>query len=289
MHFAASVLAPRRAKRETERVSWLETATRWREREVPFVIVTLVIVRGHAPRAPGAKMIVASDQVDGSIGGGNLEQTAIERAREMLQSRLVAPELLSVSLTERAGGSYGVQCCGGEVTLMLEPIQSARPQIVIFGAGHVGIALTRALSGLPVDIALIDSRMDMLEPSRLKNLSPIARLETRHEPVLYGLEQVFESIRPGASLLVMTHDHLEDLAILEAALRRPDLAYIGLIGSKAKWSTFTGQLRAKGFTNADLNRVTTPIGVNGVRGKQPEVIAIAVAAQLLMHLELPEP
>jgi xanthine dehydrogenase accessory factor len=134
----------------------------------------------------------------------------------------------------------------------------------------------------------VDSRAEMLEGSRLTNLETTAQLETRHEPILYGLERVFEMVRPGASVLVMTHDHVEDIAILEAALQRADLAYIGLIGSRAKWTTFTGQLRAKGFTDADLSRVTTPIGVPGVHSKRPEVIALAVAAQLLMHLELAE-
>jgi xanthine dehydrogenase accessory factor len=269
-------------------VTWLETATQLRERAASFVIVTVAVVRGHAPRAPGAKMIVTLDRVSGSVGGGNLEQTAIERAHEMLRAGSRIPELLTVSLTQRAGGAYGVQCCGGEVTLLLEPIRTERAQVVIFGAGHVGIALTRALSSLPLEIVLVDSRLDMLEPSRLTNLEATAHLETRHEPVLYGLERVFEAVHPGASVLVMTHDHTEDITILEAALKRVDLAYIGLIGSRAKWTTFTGQLRAKGFTDADLSRVTTPIGVPGVHSKRPEVIAIAVAAQLLMHLELPE-
>lgn len=287
-YLVTRALAHKRLNRETEHVTWLETATGLSASATPFVIVTVVVVRGHAPRASGAKMIVSQAHAFGSVGGGNLEQTAIERAREMLRIHIRNPELLTVSLTERAGGTYGVQCCGGEVTLMLEPIQTARPQVVIFGAGHVGIALTRVISGLPLEIVLIDSRLDMLEAARLASLEPTASLSARHEPVLYGLESAFQTIRPGASLLVMTHDHTEDLAILEAALKRPDLAYIGLIGSGAKWSTFTGQLRAKGFTEADLLRVTTPIGVEGVRGKQPEVIAIAVAAQLLMHLELPE-
>jgi xanthine dehydrogenase accessory factor len=288
LQFVASALARARQKRETESVTWLETATQLRATAASFVIVTVAVVRGHAPRAAGAKMIVTLDQVTGSVGGGNLEQTCIERAHEMLRLGSRVPELLTVSLTERAGGTYGVQCCGGEVTLMLEPIQTARSQVVIFGAGHVGIALTRALSALPLEVLLIDSRLEMLEPERLTRLEGTAHLETRHEPVLYGLERVFDIVHPGASVLVMTHDHLEDLAILEAALKRADLAYIGLIGSSAKWATFTGQLRQKGFTAADLSRVTTPIGVHGVRGKQPEVIAIAVAAQLLMHLELPE-
>ncbi len=87
-------------------------------------------------------------------------------------------------------------------------------------------------------------------------------------------------------MLILTHDHRQDIAILETALHRPDLGFIGLIGSSAKWSTFKHQLEARGFTHADFLRVTTPIGVPGVRGKEPEVIAIEVAAQVLQCLEL---
>ena len=269
-------------------MTWLETAARWRDRGVSFVIVTVVVVRGHAPRGVGAKMLVADAEIAGSVGGGNLEQTAIERARAMLLAGSSVPEMLVVGLTERAGGDYGVQCCGGEVTLMLEPIHTLRPQIVVFGAGHVGVALTRVLSALPVDVLLVDSRPEMADPARLVRFDSTARVELKHVNVLYGLEPVLERLRSGALALVMTHDHLEDIAILEALLGRDDLGFVGLIGSNAKWLNFQLRLRQKGFLETDLARVTTPIGVPGVRGKQPEVIAIAVAAQILSMLELPE-
>jgi xanthine dehydrogenase accessory factor len=269
-------------------MTWLETAARLRDRGVSFVIVTVVVVRGHAPRRVGAKMLVTDTEIVGSVGGGNLEQTAIERARSTLLTGSNVPELLVVGLTERAGGDYGVQCCGGEVTLMLEPMHSLRPQIVVFGAGHVGLALARVLSGLPVDVLLVDSRQERTDPACLERFDATARVELKHVNVLYGLEPVLERLRSGALTLVMTHDHLEDIAILEALLGRNDLGFVGLIGSSAKWLNFQLRLRQKGFSETDLTRVTTPIGVPGVRGKQPEVIAIAVAAQLLSILELPE-
>jgi len=87
----------------------------------------------------------------------------------------------------------------------------------------------------------------------------------------------------------MTHDHHEDLALLEAALRRDDLGFIGLIGSSVKWSNFRQALKAQGFSDADLERVTTPVGVEGIRGKKPAHIAIATAAQLVQVLERAAP
>ncbi len=92
----------------------------------------------------------------------------------------------------------------------------------------------------------------------------------------------------GAHLLVLTHDHAEDLAVLERALRDAEVGFIGLIGSASKWTHFRRQLLAHGLSETDLARVTTPIGLPGVPGKSPQAVAIAVAAQLLGVLELPE-
>jgi xanthine dehydrogenase accessory factor len=194
---------------------------------------------------------------------------------------------LELSLTERAPAEFGVQCCGGEVTLLLEPVQPELTQIALFGMGHVGIALARILSRLPFELLLCDSRPEMLEASRLAELSSAANVRTfsfdHPSP-----EFVFAELRAGAFVFILTHDHREDIGILETALHRPDLAYVGLIGSSAKWSRFQVQLRARGFTDSDFARVTTPIGVAGVRGKHPEVIAVAAAAQILERVSLPE-
>ena len=94
-------------------------------------------------------------------------------------------------------------------------------------------------------------------------------------------------IAPGSSVLIMSFSHAEDLEILAQCLQRArtqdDLPYIGLIGSKSKWATFRHRLEARGFNEADFAQVTCPIGVPGIAGKQPEVIAVAVAAQLLQR------
>ena len=101
-------------------------------------------------------------------------------------------------------------------------------------------------------------------------------------------DTVARDLPAGTAVLVMTHDHAEDLAVLDVCLRRDDLAFLGLIGSASKWRTFQGQLAALGHDEATVARVTSPVGLPGVPGKSPAAIAVAVAAQLLTVLDLPE-
>ncbi len=259
-------------------MSWLETLSHLKE---PAALVTVAQVRGHAPRGAGSKMIVTVGEVYGSVGGGNLEQTAIDRSRVLLAERARAPELLTMTLSSQSG-SHGVQCCGGEVTLLLEPVNPTRPSVAVFGAGHVGWALVQVLGTLPLELCLVDSRAAQLEPD-LPKLE--ANIHKKYAPIP---ETALETLPSGTHLLVMTHDHAEDVAILDTALRRDDLGFIGLIGSRAKWSHFRRELTKQGHDEDALKRVTTPIGLPGVPGKSPQTIAIATAAQLLTFLELPE-
>lgn len=268
---------------------WFEHLAQLTQAGTPLVMVTVVQVRGHAPREAGAKMLVTADAVYGSIGGGNLEETALARAREVLAAPVGGihesppPRTLTTRLTEKDSGGFGVQCCGGEVELLLETVYPARPTVAIFGLGHVGLALARILSLLSIELWLVDSREAMLAPERLQSLAQgQARLEVRRAPIL---DSVISDLPGGAHLVIMTHDHAEDLYVLEMALRRPDLGYIGLIGSRVKWAHFQRKLREQGFGEADLARVTTPIGLPQVPGKTPEAIAIATAAQLVACLE----
>ena len=262
-------------------MTWLDALAHFSADGTPLVLVTVAALRGHAPRGAGSKMLVTLQHGHGSVGGGNLEATAIARARAMLAARAEAPELLTLTLNPQ-GGAHGVQCCGGEVTLLLEPLYPARPTVAIFGAGHVGWALVQVLGILPLELVLVDSRAAQLEP---KAALPLASLRKRHAPVP---ETALEDLPAGAHLLVMTHDHAEDLAILDAALRRGGFGFVGLIGSSAKWAHFRHTLAAAGHGEAALGRVTTPIGLAGVPGKSPQAIAIATAAQLLGVLGLPE-
>jgi xanthine dehydrogenase accessory factor len=264
-------------------MTWLDAVQTLSERGEPGVLVTVAAVRGHAPREAGAKMVIGPERTWDSVGGGNLEATAVERARALLACGASTPELLTLRLTDRAPSEYGRQCCGGEVTLLLEPLATVRPTLAVFGAGHVGLALAGILNTLPVNLHLIDSRAAQLAPERLAHLeSGAARLHVHHAPIP---EMILADLPAGSHLVILTHDHAEDAALCDAALRRADLGFIGLIGSSVKWARFREQLKAVGHSEADLARITTPIGVPSIRGKSPAVIALSVAAQLQGVLE----
>ena len=285
-------------------MDWVDALQRLRAERTPAVLVTVALVRGHAPRNGGAKMVVSSDAAFGTVGGGNLEQTALRRARELLAegSAAAEPELLTLTLSDKAVTDYGVQCCGGEVTMLLEPVPVV-PAVAVFGIGHVGLELARILARQPIELTLVDSRAEMLAPERLGTSSAgdgaasgeggrgpladaIATVVVRHLP---GPEAALADLPTGAHVLVMTHDHVEDLAIVEAALRTPGLGSIGLIGSRSKWARFRSQLLAAGVGEEDLARVSTPIGIEGIRSKEPAAIAVSVAARVMQLVEAQVP
>ena len=269
-------------------MDWVQAVQDLRAARAPCVIVTLAMVRGHAPRNGGAKMVVSADRCVGTVGGGNLEATAIHRAREMLTDGTAEPELLTLTLSDRATTEYGVQCCGGEVTMLLEPVRVV-PSVAIFGLGHVGLELARVLARQPIELDLVDSRAEMLAPERIGVPGTsgvlgdaVATVRVRVLPVP---EAALADLPDGAHVLVMTHDHVEDLAIIEAALRTDRLGSIGLIGSRSKWARFAAELRSAGHDEADVARVTTPIGIAGIRSKEPAAIAVSVAARVLQLVE----
>jgi xanthine dehydrogenase accessory factor len=259
-------------------VHWLDAVGRLRHAREAGVLVTVVDVRGHAPRDAGAKMVVAAASTWGSVGGGNLEETAVARARSMILTGAAAPEQLTIGLSDRARTEHGRQCCGGEVTLLLEPLPVVA-SVAVFGVGHVGLELARILAGHDLDLHLVDSRAAQLSDDRLAVVtSGEARVQVHHSPVP---ELVLGAVPTGTHVLVMTHDHAEDFALCDAALRCHHLGTIGLIGSAAKWSRFRAGLAVEGHDEASVGRIRCPIGIPGVPGKEPAAIAVSVAAELL--------
>jgi xanthine dehydrogenase accessory factor len=260
-------------------MDWLRAVQQLRHDGQPGVLVTVIEVRGHAPREAGAKMVVSREYSWGSVGGGNLEATAVARARELMSSGAVEPETLEVQLNPHARTEHGRQCCGGVVKLLLEPL-AVRPVVALFGVGHVGYELARILSRLPIQLLLVDSRAEQLDRVRLADvIDGAAEVGIYH--TLLG-EQVLEQLPRGAHVVIMTHDHAEDYALCDAALRlNQPLGGIGLIGSAAKWTRFQVQLAAAGHSPEIIARITCPIGQPSITGKDPAVIAVAVAAALL--------
>ena len=262
-------------------MDWLDALQHLRAAGAPAVLATVTEVRGHAPREAGAKMVVAGTATWDSVGGGNLEATVVERARVLLATGATVPETLTFSLNEHAAVEHGRQCCGGVVSVLLEP-QGARSAVAVFGMGHVGHELARVLSRLPLHLHLVDSREGQLDAARLADVTDgTAQVHLHHSPVP---ENVLAGLPAGAHVLIMSHDHAEDFVLCDAALRRGDLGTVGLIGSRAKWARFRQRLRAEGHPESTVDRITCPIGLPGVPGKAPAVIAISVAASLLRDL-----
>ena len=270
-------------------MTWMDTAAQLRRARVPAVLITLASVRGHAPREAGAKLIVTADDLHGTIGGGNLEMTAVTRAREILASASGAsgasgevraePEMLTLRLNDKAPAKYGRQCCGGEVSVLLEPLP-VPVSVAIFGAGNIGLELTRILARHDIDVHVSDSRPEQLEElERLEQ--PVAAIHS--EFAVVG-EEVLTALPAGTHVLIMTHDHAEDLHLCDSALTRGDLGSIGLIGSSAKWQRFRKNLIAEGHSPEAVDTIDCPIGLPDLPGKQPATIAVSIAADLLRRM-----
>jgi xanthine dehydrogenase accessory factor len=158
------------------------------------------------------------------------------------------------------------------------------PAVAIFGVGHVGLELARILARSDLELHLVDSRPEQTAPERLAVLADArARIHVHQVPVLPEL--VFAELPAGTHVLIMTHDHAEDVALCDAALRSPQLGSIGLIGSAGKWARFQKKLADEGHSVEAIGRITTPIGLPDITGKDPWTIAVSVAAALVRTFE----
>ena len=265
-------------------------ATAWLERGIAAVVVEVVHARGSVPRGTGTRMLVAADACAGTIGGGHLELKAIATARDLL----VADDPVPRSVPYPLGPALG-QCCGGAVTLRFSMLDAAalaawpdEPPLFalqLYGAGHVGRAIVRALSPLNVMVDWIDEREDEFPP-RFDHAGSPWPAHTR-KICVDAVEAEVDIAAPGAFYLVLTHRHDLDLRITQAILERGDFGYLGLIGSRTKRQRFVHHFERRGIAPASIARMTCPIGVPGIAGKQPEVIAVAVVAQMLLAAGLP--
>jgi xanthine dehydrogenase accessory factor len=252
---------------------WIEALAELSAAGRPAVLVTVLSAEGSTPREAGAKMVVFAGGFEGTVGGGHLEHKALSEARDLLAAAERGEALGPVVREFALGPSLG-QCCGGRATVLFETVGAARWNVALFGAGHVGKAVVKLLADLPCAVTWIDAReSEFPEP-----LPPNVRRVVTDAP-----EEEVRALPPGADVLVMTHSHQLDLEIVEAVMKRGEYRYLGLIGSRTKRARFEQRLLAQGRSAAELARLTCPIGLPGVGGKEPAEIAIAVAAQLLQQ------
>ena len=251
----------------------------------PAIVITVTSARGSTPQAAGARMVVTATTIAGTVGGGRLEFEAMLRARDMIAAN-IAEDRLDMPLGPAVG-----QCCGGRVVLTLRRADAAAvrelavleqqetrqaPRIAVFGAGHVGTALVQALAPLPLRVSWCDSRPQAFAGQSWNNV------ETHTGDAL----DLVSNCQSGAAVVVLTHSHALDYTITEAALRRGDLAYVGLIGSHTKRRRFERWFAARGGSTVALAELVCPIGDVGVIDKRPSVIAAFAAAEIMRVLLL---
>lgn len=253
----------------------------------PLALIELSDVKGSSPREKGAWMLASPDASFGTIGGGHLEFLALARARELMaQAESGLPD--DVTLDIPLGPEIG-QCCGGRVqvairiatTLIRDDLLAAataedaqRPDIFVFGGGHVGLALAAAFALLPVRVVVVETRAEAIADIP-------AGVETQLTPIP---EQVARDAAANAAFLVLTHDHALDFLIVSEALRRGDAAYVGMIGSKTKKATFKSWFLKENGTEDEFARLVCPIGSTTVKDKRPNVIAALVVAEVVSVL-----
>ena len=261
------------------------TALLWQAERRPAAVVEVAAAKGSVPRGEGTRMLVSAHDVVGTIGGGHLEWKAIAAARDLLQGRAVAREQ-HVPLGPALG-----QCCGGAVTLRMAaldaaelarwPIEPPRFHLQLYGAGHVGRAIVRALAPLHVVVDWIDERDEAFPAAWIDEAPDVPWPDHVRKVCVDSVEAEVLAAPPGAHYLVLTHRHDLDERISEAILARGDFGYFGLIGSKTKRARFIRRFEQRGISPEAIARMTCPIGMPGIDGKEPEVIAAAVVAQLL--------
>jgi xanthine dehydrogenase accessory factor len=247
------------------------------------VKVQVTQAKGSTPRNAGAWMLVSPSTIFRTIGGGNLEYMAIDTARQLLKSGGMTKDM-SLPLGPEIG-----QCCGGHISLKLQRLGratqqalirevdeelAALPEVFVFGAGHVGVALIEALALLPVRAMLVDSRAAELAaaPSGVDTcLTPLP-------------EAIARDAEPGSAFVVLTHDHSLDFLITREALLRGDARYVGMIGSATKKTMFTRWFASQQGGGDHLQTLVCPIGKQPSGDKRPEVIACFVAAEIMGYL-----
>lgn len=260
--------------------------SRFLEQAGASVKIEVAKARGSTPREAGTWMLVSASGIFGTIGGGQLEMMAINEARSLLSAGETTGSM-AIPLGPEIG-----QCCGGNVALSLSRMDETSagtlilehqkqdatlPEAYVFGAGHVGKALAQALSPLPLNTLLVETRQDELDAAA-------ADVDKR---LVAMPESLIENAPDGSAFVVLTHDHALDFLIVQTALARKDAAYVGMIGSKTKRASFANwYIKEAGGKRSDLDRLVCPIGGSKVRDKRPEVIAALAAAEIMTALAL---
>lgn len=241
----------------------LEKIVEAKKNNRPLVLLTVIDVKGSAPREIGAKMILWQDgSTDGTIGGGAIEKFALDDAKTLFQT--TKPKVFHYDLSDLK------MQCGGKMSVFMEPVLP-KPQLLIFGAGHIGLALAQLAEMLNFAVTIVDDRPEFATANRFPHASTI---------ICKNYVDSFSELNfADAYIIIVTYKHLHDQDILEECVKHP-FAYLGMIGSKTKVAKAFGILKEKGLAQKTINNIHSPVGLN-IGANTPEEIAIAIAAEII--------
>jgi len=230
-------------------------------------LATVTAVNGSTPREEGTKMLIRADgSIMGSIGGGRMELEVIKEAQEVIKR--CRPKNLKYRLKE--GEDLGM-ICGGEVDVFIEPIISS-PNLFIMGGGHIALALAKMGQMLGFKVTVVDDRPEYASAERFPEAN---------KTIVSSYDTAFSKLNVGKNdyIVIVTEGHKEDADALEGALATR-AKYIGMIGNKAKNESVYNRLKAKGITQAQLERVHAPVGLS-INAQTPEEIAVSILAEII--------
>jgi len=233
-------------------------------------LVTVLEVEGSSPASPGQKMLVHADgRCEGTVGGGAVERQAAEQAR----AALAAGRSTICRFDLDPDSEHGIgSLCGGQAVMSAE-VFPASLHFVLFGAGHVSEAFARVAAQLGWAYTVVDARRELLTRERF----PAATALVEADPAIFAAR---DEIASFTHLVIFTHDHVLDRAILSALLERELPGYVGMIGSARKWSETRRSLEAEGVARARLDAVRCPVGLP-IGSRTPAEIAVAIAAEII--------
>lgn len=250
---------------------WYDAVVKCEQQGIAYVLATVMGAAGSVPRDQGSKMVITANSQYDTLGGGHLEYKVVQHAQQLLAEQQAGNFIEHFPL----GASLG-QCCGGSVSVLLESFAVKGLNLTVFGAGHVAKALMSILSQMPGKIRWIDNREDMFPSQQYDNV----QMTLSDDPVAE-----IKSLPVKSQVLILTHNHQLDFELVEQALKRGDLSYVGCIGSQTKAQRFQMRLQHKGFDEASIENMICPVGDTRIPGKLPIEVAVSISAQLIQHLD----
>lgn len=253
---------------------WFKSLDEWKRQGIPCALLTVTEAEGPTPRGVGSKMVVnARGETAGSIGGGPVEYVSLEEARRAIRENKC--RTLKFSLR---GDDWQVtkerkirSLCGGALAVFIEPIMPT-PEVVIFGAGHIGEKLARLCGVMNLSCRVYDNRKERLTAERF----PDAKELIHGDYSALAQKVVLSAV---SYCVILTHGHEFDGVCLELLLKNRDVPYIGMIGSVVKVEALIEDIRSRG-TEVD-GRLYSPVGLK-IGRNLPEEIALAIMAEIML-------